>query len=375
MHHFDKWLSDVVEYVDGVRDYTAVWAHVGITGEWLDLFSEFQPIFTGGRLQVSAHLREDPATPGRLRAAFMHLCRFRSFSASRWGGVSETARGLIGAMLMGLGSLVRHSLAVSKEGDKLFLKGFLRFGEDVKQMLAIVICSSMVSDSVLDIIREDDRLVRQLSHIDDEIQLSLTYTSSLQTVVFDSIAEVLELNAAKLRRLSMQAALVQAAHIGAALREARRLPWSLAGGDIRRNLQLLSQGPRPSEEVSAKIYDALLLGLDVEELARGVELLRDLPWSSEAVEQGHAAASRVLKAHRQLGAKAAQARAMISHISSLVSMSEEEKRIAKLVDRCTRLQNVQVERITGRHVFFGDLQRMAKERRDEGLPLWVSRPR
>lgn len=233
----------------------------------------------------------------------------------------------------------------------------------------------MVSDSVLDIIREDDRLVRQLSHIDDEIQLSLTYTSSLQTVVFDSIAEVLELNAAKLRRLSMQAALVQAAHIGAALREARRLPWSLAGGDIRRNLQLLSQGPRPSEEVSAKIYDALLLGLDVEELARGVELLRDLPWSSEAVEQGHAAASRVLKAHRQLGAKAAQARAMISHISSLVSMSEEEKRIAKLVDRCTRLQNVQVERITGRHVFFGDLQRMAKERRDEGLPLWVSRPR
>jgi len=85
----------------------------------------------------------------------------------------------------------------------------------------------------------------------------------------------LDLRPDVLRGEAMQAAIVQACHIDRALRPTGALLWSLASGDIVRNLRALSEGPRPSDSLASKSHDLLRVGVDVEAVAEGIALLQD----------------------------------------------------------------------------------------------------
>lgn len=115
------------------------------------------------------------------------------------------------------------------------------------------------------------------------------------------------------------------------------------------------------------------LGVDLAELVEGVSLFLDAPWSSQAVKQAHPSASRLLRCHRTMSAKLAQARTTLVHISALMTGSVEstkiaaiDKRIAAIDKRIARLHKKQPQRISGRHMLFSDLQRLAKVHRDDG---------
>ena len=199
--------------------------------------------------------------------------------------------------------------------------------------------------------------------------MTLDYVANLPESVVVAVASVAGLSSTRLRHEFTRASIVQAAHIRFVLRTARELPWSLAVGNIIANLEALMHQDRPLEQTSSRIYDMLQFGIDINEVAEGVSLLKDVPWSSEAVEQGHAAASRLLRKHKTLGMKSCQARATVVHLASLFSQPDEVAKISRLEQRIARLQQIQPQRITGRHVFFGDLQRLAKSQRDSGMGL------
>ena len=103
----------------------------------------------------------------------------------------------------------------------------------------------------------------------------------------------------------------------------------------------------------------------------GLMLLRHAPWSSEAVEQGHAAASRLIRRHKDLGAKSCMGRALVMHMIPLFTAPPDAHRRAQLEARLETLQSLQVSRITGRHVYFGDLQQMAKTQMDLGKEIAI----
>ena len=174
--------------------------------------------------------------------------------------------------------------------------------------------------------------------------------SNLSDVVVELIADAMGLDVRQLRHESLVASSVQAAYIGNALRRAREHPWSLAAGDITVNLDVLKAGPCPAEPVACRIWHLMQLGVCREEVVAGLRLLLDAPWSSEAVEQGHAAASRLIRRHKDLGVKRCMTRALVMHMIPLCADAPDVHKKDKLEGRLQRLQSVQVGRITGWHV-------------------------
>jgi hypothetical protein len=365
LEHLDSWVEAHIEYSDSLENLAELWALLGFCGDWLDLLVGLQLRWHQGRLHVGEHLRHDPRRPQLLRTAFVRVFRFRSFSSSRWCGVAETARCLVSGSLIGLDSLANCILA-EPSARKFFLQGFAHFAAKVRHMLAVTVCSSSVAEGVLNILQEDDRVVRNLQTLEDELNDSLLYVMNLPDFVIQVVAEFSGISGHQLRQEATQAASVQVAHIGAALREARGHPWSLAVGDVAANLRSLSSGVRPREETAAKIFDMLQIGITIEELVDGVSLMLDVPWSSSPAEQGHAAASRLLRRCKQLGSRGTQARSLIIHLAPLLSKVPEDVNIARLQEQADRLHRIQPDRITGRHILFGDMQRLTKVQRDAG---------
>lgn len=207
-------------------------------------------------------------------------------------------------------------------------------------------------------------MVVQLEYIDEEIQSSLASVANLSDVVVELIADAMGLEVRQLRHESIVASSVQAAYIGIALRRAREHPWSLAAGDISANLYTLKAGPCPADPVSCRIWHLMQLGVCREEVVAGLRLFLDAPWSSEAVEQGHAAASRLIRRHKDLGVKSCMARSLVMHMIPLCADVPDVNKKAKLEGRLQRFHSVQVDRITGRHAYFADMQKMDKVTRD-----------
>lgn len=366
MSFFDEWVDDRIIFSSQEFDALGLWWLLGASGDGLDLLVELRLRWDGEKLVIAAEWEKHDQLLPKLRCAVMAVFRFRAFSSSRWCGISQTARCLVGGACVGLPSLVTFVLNRCTDSEKYYLQGFSRYSKEMKHILGVVVCSCAVADSVLHVLQDDDRLLRQLPVIEEELKIGLDYVSKLPAGALGFVGEVVGVRVERLRHEAMQAALVQAAHIRSALRVAHEHPWSLATGDIEENLRLLANGPRPREETAQKVYDLLDVGVDIQEVAAGLRLLLDTPWSSESVEQGHAATSRVLRYHKQVGGKTAQSRATVMHLAPLMSPPEEHVKIEKLQKRIERLKRFQANRITGRHVFFADLQQLTKVQRDNG---------
>lgn len=366
LEHLDNWIAEVTHFEDAPYDVTELWELLGVVGDELKEFASMQIRWDGQRLCVAEDLRVDAQRNTRIKQAFLHVLRVRTFSSSRWCGVSETARCLVGASMLGLPDFL-GKLLVEKSEKTFFLKGWNHFSAEVKHMMAVVVCSSPVPDAALQILQEDDRLVRILPQLRSDMALDLDYVVNLPDVVIRDIADAMGISALALRDESMEAAAVSAAHIESGIRQADGLPWRLAlGDDIMDNLRSFCDEPWPADEVSKKIRELLDIGVDIREVAEGVSLLRDVPWSSKVVEQGHAAASRILRRHKTLGAKSTQARSTVVHLAPLVGPPSLSKGIDDCEARIAALLRKRPQGITGRHAFLGSLQELLKQQRDDG---------
>ena len=71
------------------------------------------------------------------------------------------------------------------------------------------------------------------------------------------------------------------------LQAAQELPWSLARGDKKANLQGFRNGPMLDEPVSGQMWQLLHLGFNVEQLISTLELLSDVSRTTILAEQQH----------------------------------------------------------------------------------------
>jgi hypothetical protein len=267
--------------------------------------------------------------------------------------------------LCGLSSLVASIIADPKCSN-YFIGGFSHMDDRVQKMACVVAVSSCVSDSAMSMLLEDDRLPRQLDELTADLKDEVAYVANLPTGIFEILGKATSTNATEIRHESIAAALIQAGFMENKLREARQPPWSLLYGDRAANLQVLSDGPEPTEETTLKIFQLLRLGYSRSTLLQGLALLAQANWSSQCVEQGHVCASGLMRKHKGYSQGTLQARAMCMQMKPLLQSSIDERKLKASLRRLECLGKCRPNYITGRQAYVMELNETAEYMRSKG---------
>eukprot|EP00972_Heterocapsa_arctica_P077219 11389620-Heterocapsa_arctica.AAC.1 len=148
-------------------------------------------------------------------------------------------------------------------------------------MLGVASTSAYISDAVLGVTLEDDRLPSRLAEIDESICEELDYIFGVSEEVWDCLGSAIGSNGAILRHESLTASLTSAGFFHMRVRYARRPPWSYCSGDTSASLDRLLAAGEPEEPCTRKLFHLHAAGSPQRHL-----------------EQGHAAASMMRRKHR-----------------------------------------------------------------------------
>lgn len=97
-----------------------------------------------------------------------------------------------------------------------------------------------------------------------------------------------------------------------------------------------------------------------EVLAQTVAKLRDIAWTTTGAEQSHGSVAIVHRFHKMFGAPSLSQRAFLAMTRPLFTPSEAEIQAARMRQRLQALNRRRPERITGRHMYLGELMAAAK---------------
>jgi hypothetical protein len=362
-----QWIADKIEFSDHADPdiLRRLWLLMGLTDEWVTLFVDLHIRWENGRLCVAEKWRALPTTPEAVTTCLMHVWAFRSFSDSRWCSLGAGCRSLVSSLMVGLADLVRI-IILNPRCSNYYIGGFSNLSKDVIRMCTLIACSGHISDSILLMVMEDDRIPKNIDRIDADLNSELLYVSSVEDGVLDMVSAATDIPRRILRDEVVQAAAVQAGYLLRRLRPARLPPWTLLAGDVKQNLGRLSEGELPEEPTTAKIYQLLSMGMSIARLEPAVNLLGELGWSTKGTEQGHAAASSIMKQHGQYSSHTMQSRSLLVQAQPLFQDDPDVKAIARLTSRMERLSRRQPQRITGRHMLVKALSGIAKDKQARG---------
>ena len=119
-------------------------------------------------------------------------------------------------------------------------------------------------------------------------------------------------------------------------------------------------------QVLFKIYEMMRVGMSVSLIMDGLCAMSRCSWSTMTEEQGHAAASLVMKAHRDYGLQTLQARSMMVQCRPMFARCPLAQKIVRKQALIDASRTTQVGRITGRQIFLQELVRDADNA--EGCP-------
>ena len=119
------WLAANIDFEDHSNEagLLAFWRMLGLEGDWLALLVRLQIRRERSKLMVSSTYRDDRKIPQVITSCLLYLWRVRQRSSSRWCGMGQTARGLVGCLFLGLQSLIDHIMA-DPGSCKYYIQGF-----------------------------------------------------------------------------------------------------------------------------------------------------------------------------------------------------------------------------------------------------------
>ena len=119
-------------------------------------------------------------------------------------------------------------------------------------------------------------------------------------------------------------------------------------------LQACPEGHELVDVVPWKISQLGRLEHSVQEPMQGLHLLRNFSWSQVSTEQGHSAASVVLKKHHTLGHQMPQTRSMLGQLRCLSAEPDGVRKLRTCRKVLHRLEQGR-SAVTGRHMFVSEL--------------------
>jgi hypothetical protein len=243
--HLAPWLLAHLDVApDGdlppAQDLRELWVALGAEPELVEVLAEeLRLSWKDGRLLVASPCNDDGNLYGRVASALLALWRFKLSTASRWITVGVSCRSLVVALLTGFDSLVQHIRADPTASD-FHIHGYARLGNTGKEFLAMAAIVPYVPDAYLTELIRDSRVPMQLEYLRECLLEEMAFWGALADTVLASVASVCGWSSQQLRGRVLRAGHVAIALITArTFWEAEKMPWSIATGDVDRNLDHL----------------------------------------------------------------------------------------------------------------------------------------
>jgi hypothetical protein len=356
VRHLGAWLASRLQFEDSYGGFaSALWTCLQVNDKWANLLVDLEIRFHNGKLLIARKHEHRPDLIDQITVCLLYLWRFRKFSDSRWLSIGTSC-----AIIVGLPDFV-HFVMDSPTSSDYYLRGFRMLDSHVLHLVAVGGMSSFLSDSVLARLLLDDRVARILPMLRMEISQELAYINNIPRGVWDLVASVTEFDGSDLRHACVSSSYTQAGFINARLRVAERPAFDLLHGSRSANLDALLAGDRPREEVKQRIWELLKRGCNRQDILDSLELMSQAGWSSTTVEQGHVAASVVMRFHHELTEARMRARAFVVQCRPLFTSSPLDRKIAGLESQVATVARRRPQNITGRQTYVRQLVDTAKE--------------
>lgn len=364
--HLGRWLHERVMFVPDdqlppMQGRYELWTALGAEPELAETLAfELRLQWHDGRLEVAASCASLEDLMEKLSGTLLALWAFRQFTTSRWATIGASCRGVAAAILSGFDDLVKVVRKDPRASD-YHISGYSKLTTKAKQFVFTAALVAYVCDGFLVELMSDNRLPLRAQELEDCMAQEIEFLAGINQCVWAWLGEACDLPAVTLRSDVLAAGQVSIGFITTkALGEARKLPWSLGCGDVDRNLDGLLAGATPAEPIAAKIKRLLELGYSRSQIKQALALLMDCPWGTQSVEQGHASATLLKRAHPDFGKETLVLRAFFHSFRRLLPSSSTEGRKATRPQRdVERLLAKSPHKVLGRHLYFKDLMALA----------------
>ena len=348
----------------GVDELFTMWTDVGLDAEEAQELADLGILWKGGHVWVRADVHSQPNHIGRIHKAFLKTMQFRKFTESRWVTIGQCTRRLIASLLIGLPGLI-ELIKKNPQASDWYVHGYWDYVNPAVRRYAVVAgFASRPVDAALTEILTDDRLAGRKALLEEVMMEEWAWLTSIPEATWELIAAAVgpDEAAGELRHECYMSALSSSCFLHwRVIKRIGTLPWSLVEGDIGHNLdELLKLANAPgNDDTSDKIYTLLRLGLiSKARVADALELLKEVPWSTAGVEQGHASAAILSRLHPMAGLDSVAQRSFCHTALPLLRSHGQEtlrKKIASLEERLDRLRRKTGSGISGRQLYFQDL--------------------
>jgi len=344
--HIGDLLTRHLKFVHGRTssdsDILAFWLALDVGPDMCETLVSLDLNWDGDHLCVHDSWERHPKVFEDVAGCLLYLLRWLSFSETRWAKVGRSGRWFIRALAAGIEPLLQICLE-DENISHYNMGGFTRATVDVREFLAVASFSALSAESVLLQIFEDDRMLLHADHWWELAIDEVRYVVNLPAYVWGRIARLIGAGCVplKLQHLAQGASFTTIAYLyWDVFRPCEQLPFSLARGDILANLDAFERDPpRALDPVSAKIKVLLSIGFSRERIRRGLLLMREVPFTTDLVEQGHASAALFSKNHETLGEASLCSRSVCHQSRQVFGPSRTDKvrdRITAAIARLDR---------------------------------------
>ena len=367
--HVGLFIAKRIDFADPlpraeVEQLRRLWLVLRVDEDTADMLSDVLELrWIAGRYVVSIQVQGVLAV-SLVQTALLALWRWRKFTASRFLGIGHSCRPLTASLLTGADTLVET--IINEDPNTLFyLKGFRRLTQEAREWVVKASLASRPMDAVQAILVKDGRVVKQLSELRGAIDKEMTQIENLEPFIWTQLAAVCGLEPVELRDSVLRVAHVSCGFFRyRVLDEAEGLPWSLASGDVARNLELLKNQPEPDEMNTYKIWCLLQIDWNRHELQSAVLLLLELCWWTLPAEQQHASLASLKRHHPDYGMSTLKSRATILQVNRVLPRtSPKEHALEKLEAKFERLKRKVPERAGAKQQYLTELFEAARNYR------------
>ena len=368
-----SFVSTYLAFVDdppGSRDQAyAFWTNLSVDPDVANVLADLNLRWESGRLLASSRRRFDEDLLQQISYCLVSVCRFKSFTDSRWVTVGDSCRSLVAALALGLREWVALARRIPKTSD-YWIHGFYQLDDEASLVAVVAAVISPICDSVLVELLEDDRVARRLACLESALESEIRWVREIDDFTWQRLATASpSVSARTLRTQCLLAGSTICAFLDMRIfREARKYPWKLVAGDVSANLDELERGPAVADPTTSKIKTLLGLGFNRHSLVEGVERLGDVSWSTNVHEQGHASASLLRGEHPMYSSKTLTARAMLHMSRAFFTKLAKDRAAARLERSASQLSKKEPLKARGRQLFLAGMMESARER-SGGQPL------